>query len=220
MPNLDAFCTKVIYPLLRTFFSLLYHQFAWTYDLVAATVSIGRWKKWIFSVTPYLTGTHILEIGHGPGHLILKLNQASKTIIGLDTSPQMGRITRQRLLRHKITPCLIRGKAQKLPFRSNSLDHVISTFPAEYIFDIETLNEAYRVIKPQGTLIILPYAWITGGNCFDKIAAWIFKVTGEAPRDNNGHLQALDNTGFLAVSEKVPLDSSVVQIIRAQKPQN
>ncbi len=55
--------------LLRFFFRLLYHQFAFTYDLVAATVSLGRWKDWVLSVVPFIEGTRILEIGHGPGHL-------------------------------------------------------------------------------------------------------------------------------------------------------
>ena len=55
--------------LLRLFFLLLYHQFAFTYDLVAAVVSFGRWKDWVMSVIPFIEGNRILEIGHGPGHL-------------------------------------------------------------------------------------------------------------------------------------------------------
>src|SRR5689334_21291852 len=55
--------------LLHIFFYLLYHPFAAAYDLVASTVSLGRWKDWILSVIPFLEGNQILEIGHGPGHL-------------------------------------------------------------------------------------------------------------------------------------------------------
>jgi ubiquinone/menaquinone biosynthesis C-methylase UbiE len=44
-------------------------SFAWSYDLVAAVVSLGQWNHWVGSVLPYLPGVNILEIGHGPGHL-------------------------------------------------------------------------------------------------------------------------------------------------------
>ena len=56
-------------PLLRFFFYLLYHSFAFAYDLVAASVSLGRWKDWVLSVVPFIEGNRVLEIGHGPGHL-------------------------------------------------------------------------------------------------------------------------------------------------------
>ncbi|NMC80811.1 MAG: hypothetical protein GYA59_15725, partial [Chloroflexi bacterium] len=39
---------------LKVFFDLLYHSFAWTYDGVAAVVSLGRWKGWVYSVIPFL----------------------------------------------------------------------------------------------------------------------------------------------------------------------
>ena len=54
---------------MRVFFHLLYHPFAFTYDLVAAVVSFGQWKNWGQSILPFIDGTRILELGHGPGHL-------------------------------------------------------------------------------------------------------------------------------------------------------
>ena len=35
--------------LLRFFFHHFYHNFAWTYDFVAALVSVGRWNEWVFA---------------------------------------------------------------------------------------------------------------------------------------------------------------------------
>ena len=58
---------------LRFFFHLLYHQFAWTYDWVAAGVSLGRWNEWVRSILPYMQEGRILELGHGPGHLQAEL---------------------------------------------------------------------------------------------------------------------------------------------------
>ncbi len=67
---------RLLQSLLRFFFSLLYHQFAWTYDLVSATVSLGHWQEWVRASLPYLHG-RTLEIGYGPGHLQTYLHETA-----------------------------------------------------------------------------------------------------------------------------------------------
>ena len=59
---------RLIFSLLRPVYYLLYHHFAWTYDLVADIVSLGQWKDWVRTALPYLDGC-VLELGYGPGHL-------------------------------------------------------------------------------------------------------------------------------------------------------
>jgi len=100
------------------------------------------------------------------------------------------------------------------------LDHIVATFPSEYIFDARTISETHRVLKPGGTLLIVPFAWITGGDFIHKAVAWLFNVTGESPKPDKAPLQPLINAGFLATSEKIEIDSSRVLLIRAQKPPN
>ena len=92
---------RILYSFLRIFFQLLYNTFAWSYDLVAAFVSLDRWNDWVRSVLPYLTGDRILEIGHGPGHLQRALAEGHPTglIVGLDLSRNMGKIAKRRLAR-------------------------------------------------------------------------------------------------------------------------
>src|SRR5512143_1827971 len=97
---------------LRLFFWHFYHGFAWTYDVVAAVVSIGRWNDWVRAALPYVEGARVLEIGHGPGHLQLDLRQTGRQVMGLDESRQMGRLARNRLLRGRFTEInLVRGIA-------------------------------------------------------------------------------------------------------------
>ena len=59
---------------MRAFFAGLYTQMAWTYDLVAAVVSVGMWTSWVRSTLTYLNGPQVLELGHGPGHLQIAFN--------------------------------------------------------------------------------------------------------------------------------------------------
>ena len=83
--------------LVRFGFRLLYQEMAWTYDLVSWAVSLGEWRAWQRAALPFVSGRHVLEIAHGPGHLLLALSTAGFTVSGLDLSPQMGRQARRRL---------------------------------------------------------------------------------------------------------------------------
>src|SRR6266540_6656752 len=90
---------SLVKTILRFFFRLLYHQFAFTYDLVAATVSFNRWKDWVMSVIPFIKGNRILEIGHGPGHLQRILLSRNLVTVGIDESAQMGHLAKRNLTR-------------------------------------------------------------------------------------------------------------------------
>ena len=60
---------RLIARFLNFFFHHLYHGLAFAYDLVAAIVSFGQWNEWTKTIIPYIEGTLLLELGHGPGHL-------------------------------------------------------------------------------------------------------------------------------------------------------
>lgn len=164
----------IIRRFMRFFFHLLYHPFAFTYDLVAWVVSFGKWKDWVYSVVPFIEGTRVLELGHGPGHLQRFLLDRGLSPVAIDESTQMGRIAARRLgTNQKLT----RGLTQALPYASGSFDTVLSTFPTEYIFDQKTLAEVKRILRPGGKLIVLPATFPS--NSFLK---WLYKITGESPQ--------------------------------------
>lgn len=204
--------------LLRPLYYLLYHQFAWTYDIVAAVVSLGRWQEWIHIARPYLHG-RILEIGYGPGHFQQSLVENGLPAFGLDESRQMAYQARRRLRKQASISRLSVGYAQFLPFTVECFDTVVATFPAEFIFDPRTLIEIRRVLVPSGRLIILPMAWITGKRPLERLAACLFRVTGEVPGKPGPIATALKdrfaNLGFEVHSEIVELIGSQVLVIVA-----
>ena len=210
---------RLLMSFLRFAFHLLYHQFAWTYDLVAAVVSLGHWKAWVLSALPWLEG-RVLEIGYGAGHLQLALHARGLAAFGLDESRQMARQARRRLRRKGFPATLTRGYAQHLPFPSDAFETVVATFPAEYIFDAHTLAEARRVLVPGGRLVFLPTAWITGNGFLERLAAWLFKVTGEAGAIESvipGIHRSLLVSGFEVRHELVECPGSRVLVILARK---
>jgi ubiquinone/menaquinone biosynthesis C-methylase UbiE len=210
---------------MRGFFSLLYNQMAWSYDLVAEIVSVGMWKDWVRAVTPYLNGPRVLELGHGPGHLQVALHQKSRDaaeslqIIGLDKSRQMGRIASRRLKRQSIEPALIHGDAQKLPLADQSIHQMVATFPSEYISHPDTLDEVQRVLTPGGQLVIVAVAWITGKGLPQRAAAKLFEFTGQAPAWDERYLEPVRRRGFETQLERVSNTNSQVLIILITKPE-
>ncbi len=207
--------------LLRLFFRLLYQPLARTYDLVAWTVSLGRWKDWVESVVPFIQGTRVLELGHGPGHLQRILRSLNLLAVGLDESRQMGRLAKSRLSQHGYTQInLTRGLAQSLPFAADTFDTVVATFPTEYFVDPRSLAEVRRTLTNGGRFIVLPVAWLTGTGPLDRFAAWLFRVTGQAPSEFSEEATArlikpFAEAGFQVETEQLVKNSSRVLIVIA-----
>ena len=72
--------------LVRFGFRLLYNEMAWTYDMVSWSVSLGEWRLWQQAALPFVSGETVLEIGHGPGHMLLALQNMGVAVTGLDLS--------------------------------------------------------------------------------------------------------------------------------------
>lgn len=216
---------KLIHWIFKTIFHLLYHQFAWTYDWIADIVSIGRWNEWIHLATPYLYEPPILELGHGPGHLQVTLHKKGKRVYGIDASRQMIGIAKKRLHDEGCSALLVQGKSECLPYPTNNFRFVVATFPSEFIIKPETLCEIWRVLNDKGELIIVATAWITGDKIMDRMAAWLFRVTGQAPDKAIAEIQEWYSQKFDSIQDikyrikthLIELETSEVLLIQAIK---
>ena len=163
--------------LVRFGFRLLYNELAWTYDAVSWLVSLGDWRGWQQAALPFVHGPFVLEIGHGPGHMLLALRQAGFQVVGLDLSPYMGRQAQKRLGETAVP--LIRGDVMVLPVKTAVIDTVLATFPTDCIVDPVTLLSVSRVLKENGRFVIVPEGHLTGRGPLNRFIEWLYSITGQ-----------------------------------------
>jgi ubiquinone/menaquinone biosynthesis C-methylase UbiE len=209
--------------LTRWAFARFYHEFAWTYDTVAAAVSGGRWFAWGRAALPFAHG-RVLELGAGTGRLQRALPQRGDVsqVYGLDASAQMLAITRRGLTRDDLPVRLVRAFAQALPFSPASFDTVVATFPTEYIVDPATLAEVRRVLRRGGRLVIVLAATFGADGLYQRAVGLLYRATLQrsprAPADPAPSRTArrLAEHGFAAEERWVPAGGGQVHLILAE----
>jgi ubiquinone/menaquinone biosynthesis C-methylase UbiE len=135
----------------------LYDQFAWAYEVVAWLVSLGHWDAWRKQVLDWISGERpaeslrILEIGFGTGELLIEAARRGLDALGADPSVSMHRVAGRRARRSGVALRRVVAVSQALPFAGGTFDAMVSTFPADYIADPATLQEAARMLRdPRG----------------------------------------------------------------------
>jgi ubiquinone/menaquinone biosynthesis C-methylase UbiE len=168
--------------LVGTGFHLLYNQMAFTYDTVSRVVSLGEWQSWVLSVIPHLKtppGTPVLELAHGTATLQIALQTMGYHNVGIDLSSAMGRLAQQKLQAAGLAPRLAQADAGALPFAAESFAAVACTFPTAFILAPQTLSEVWRVLQPNGRLVIVPNAALTSGGLAQQGIEAAYRATGQ-----------------------------------------
>jgi ubiquinone/menaquinone biosynthesis C-methylase UbiE len=202
---------------LRFFFTHLYTTIAWSYDYVAWFVSFGQWNSWVLTASQHVKVGPVLELGYGPGHLLLYGAKQGWSGAGIDVSPQMAVIASRRLTRSGHAQRAVLGRAQELPLSGYAFQHVLSTFPDQYIASDEALAEIHRVLRRGGSLVITAMAEITGSAIFDRLASWLFRITGQTGPIPHTWRDQLLQAGFMPEIKTVQLPRSRVTLIIGTK---
>jgi ubiquinone/menaquinone biosynthesis C-methylase UbiE len=207
--------------LVRLGFRLLYREMAWIYDIVAWVVSLGQWRAWTGLCLDYVKGPRILELGHGPGHLLQSLQERGHVTVGLDVSPQMSRLARNRLQRAGHPHRLVRGCAETLPFPSEAFSDVVASFPTAYIVDPATQQEIARVLRSNGTLVVVLGAQLLGRDPLSRFIEWLYRITGQRQSgDIDAWIVAFRHAGLSVSPLHVEMRRSRVFLLVGHKDPN
>jgi ubiquinone/menaquinone biosynthesis C-methylase UbiE len=161
------------------FLKELYGSLAYGYDIVAFVVSFGNWNYWTYQIKKFLNHEDkILEVGIGTGILHKNLINKKYQIYGCDLSEQMIKISSRRL--KDKGPKILRTNNINLPFKNRSFTKSIGTFPSEYIFSEDFLNEAQRLLKFGGELIVLLSVSFVKNDLISLLYRNLYKITGQS----------------------------------------
>src|SRR3954469_7620292 len=102
----------------------------------------------------------LLDAGTGTGRMLELLSPHVKRAVGVDVSPEMLAIARDRLLRENLSHAQVRlADTYRLPFAPASFDAVLFPQVLHYLDDPgSAVAEAARVMRPRGRLVIADFA--------------------------------------------------------------
>lgn len=164
-------------------------------------------------------GESVLEVGCGTGEIALRARArvgAGGSVMGIDPSPEMIDVARRKASEARLNIEYRIGVLEALPYPDNSFDIVFSSLMMHHLpEDLKRagLQEVYRVLKPQGRLVIVDFARPTGVWGKIMLAASMHGGLSRAVQD---YAQPVEEFGF-AYIETGTLRVPMLGYLRAQK---
>lgn len=169
-----------------------YHAWPQFYEGVTELFSIGQWEKWQDKAFVDLVGKRVLEIGVGPGKLLLRIARKGYTVTGIELRRGMAYEARRRVKKAGFDIDILHQSVYNLPFHNETFDSIVLTFVLAEIAELDrAIIEMKRVLKKAGKIII-----IAGGMPQDKnlVARLLFRIVGtqstlRLERDNKSYFE-------------------------------
>ncbi len=99
--------------------------------------------------------TDLYEEALEPDALLLDLAKRNRKVCGIDISPRLAKMTRQKALQRGVHLDLCVSDLRRLAFKDNKFNLIISTSTLDHFPEIDVaLKELYRVLKPKGVIIL------------------------------------------------------------------
>ena len=161
------------------------------YDLaIKITMPEKKFRRLLVEETNPLDGEYILEFGFGTGENLLLVQQKNPNVKleGLDIDPKVKAIAEHKLSKNKIEAPLKLYDGVNFPYADDTFDKVYSCLVFHQLDAVTKQNsliELYRVLKPNGKLIIADW-----GKAQNKLMRFTF-----------GMVQILD--GFKTTNDNV-----------------
>ncbi|MDA8336901.1 MAG: methyltransferase domain-containing protein [Peptococcaceae bacterium] len=112
-------------------------------------------KEAVFRLLEPRRGQTILDVGCGTGNYALELAARGLAVTGVDVSPAMLELAREKARARSVAVSFHAANALKLPFADHSFEAVLSVTALEFVAEpAAALIEAYRVLKPGGRLVV------------------------------------------------------------------
>ncbi len=140
----------------------MFDKVSTNYDFLNRLLTFGidvSWRKKVVKIVENHQAKKILDIATGTGDLAIMLAKINtEKVIGLDISEGMLKVAKKKIdqlhLNEKVE--MVLGDSEELPFEDHFFDAITVGFGVRNFEDLEKgLNEIYRVLKPNGTFVVL-----------------------------------------------------------------
>lgn len=156
-------------------------------------------------------GERVLDLGCGTGNAALLAAARGAEVIGVDPSPRLLDVARERAAVRGLGARFLQGEAAKLPVADASVDLVLSVFAVIFAPDPDAaVRELARVTAPSGRVVLT--AWIPEGPiteagrvAFQALSAALGRPPGPPPypwHDPVALADLLDPQGFAVQTEE------------------
>jgi SAM-dependent methyltransferase len=113
-------------------------------------------------------GERVLDLGCGTGNAALLAARAGAEVIGLDPSPRLLEVARERLAAEGLEGSFTAGTAEELAFEDCAFDRAFSIFALIFTPDpARAAGELLRVLRPGGHAVVT--TWTPEGALADAI---------------------------------------------------
>ena len=134
---------------------LEFSQQALPYSQTPAISDAGRLQRLVQAVSPD-SNAKVLDVACGPGYVALAFAEACREVVGIDLTPQMLEVAEShRRTRHIANASFQLGAAEKLPFRNQQFDVVVSRLALHHWQSPRRIiSEMVRVCRRGGKVAI------------------------------------------------------------------
>ncbi|MGP1930533.1 MAG: bifunctional demethylmenaquinone methyltransferase/2-methoxy-6-polyprenyl-1,4-benzoquinol methylase UbiE [Arsenophonus sp. ET-YP4-MAG3] len=145
----------------------VFHSVAKRYDFINDLISLGIhriWKHFTIEASGARCGQYILDLAGGTGDLTVKFSKivgGKGRVILVDINSSMLKVAREKLRNSGVVGNVnyIQANAEDLPFPDNYFDCITISFGLRNITDKDkALKSMFRVLKPNGCLLILEFS--------------------------------------------------------------
>ena len=142
-------------------------QMVTSYDSYMKKITLGReraLREMTVNLAQVKPGDCALEVGCGTGTLTLAAKRQagpSGKVFGIDIIPGMIELSRRKAVEAQIDVTFQIGSIDDIPFSANQFDVVMCSFMIFHMSEMvrrKGITEIYRVLKPQGRLLVLDLA--------------------------------------------------------------
>ena len=140
----------------------MFDNISGNYDGLNRVISMGidvKWRNKVVALVADKNPETILDIATGTGDLVILMSKTSaKKIIGLDISPGMLEVGKEKIEKAHLTDRIemVLGDSENMEFPDNYFDAITVSFGIRNFETLEKgLAEIYRVLKPGGIFVIL-----------------------------------------------------------------